>query len=331
MRPLDRITSIKMKLGIAIVIAVAVSATVSLVGFRLGVPIWLRPVIAAAIALGLVQILARGMTSPLREMADAARRMADGDWEQRVTATSADEVGDLARAFNDMAEDLSAVDRMRKDLVANVSHELRTPLSALQARLENLIDGVDTPSPELFDAMLTQTSRLGRLVSQLLDLSRLESGAVPLHRDDVEVDSLLEAVAAEARLHAPDRDVRVDTTAGLVVHADPDRLQQVLANLVTNALEHAPDSAVRLSADNAAGGVTFRVDDHGPGIADGELVFERFYRADEARTGQTGGAGLGLAIARWIVELHDGQITVEDNHPGCRVLVRLPSSAKVHP
>ena len=135
-RPLDRLGSIKLKLGVAIVIAVAVSAVVSTVGFWLGLPIWLRPILAAAIALGLVQILARGMTSPLREMASAARKMADGDWSQHVTDTSADEVGDLARAFNDMAAQLAAVDRMRRDLVANVSHELRTrsPRSRLDWR-----------------------------------------------------------------------------------------------------------------------------------------------------------------------------------------------------
>lgn len=186
-RPLDRLGSIKLKLGVAIVVAVSVSAVVSTVGLRLGVAIWLRPLISVAIALALVQVLARGMTSPLREMAAATRRMAEGDWDQRVTATSADEVGELARAFNAMAAELAAVDRMRKDLIANVSHELRTPISALRARLENLVDGVEAPDPNLLRSMLQQTERLGRLVSQLLDLSRLESGAVPLRRDVVEV------------------------------------------------------------------------------------------------------------------------------------------------
>ena len=181
-RPLDRFGSIKLKLGIAIVVAVGVSSVVSVVGFRLGVPLWVRPLISASIALALIQVLARGMTSPLREMAIAARRMAAGDWAQRVTDTSADEVGELARAFNAMATELAAVDRMRRDLVANVSHELRTPISALQARLENLVDGVEDASPELLRSMLDQTERLGRLVAQLLDLSRLESGAVPQGR-----------------------------------------------------------------------------------------------------------------------------------------------------
>ena len=213
-RPLDRLGSIKLKLGVAIVVAVGVSSAMSVIGFHLGLPVWVRPVISAAIALALVQVLARGMTSPLREMASAARRMADGDWSQRVTDTSADEVGELARAFNGMAAELAQVDRMRRDLVANVSHELRTPISALQARLENLVDGVEDPDPELLRSMLEQTERLGRLVSQLLDLSRLESGAVPLHQEEVEASSLLDAVAVEARLHAPGRGIEVEVDAG---------------------------------------------------------------------------------------------------------------------
>ena len=328
-RPLDRLGSIKLKLGVAIVVAVGVSSVVSFVGFRLGVPIWFRPLIAAAIALALVQVLARGMTSPLREMAAAARRMADGDWSQRVTDTSADEVGELARAFNGMATDLAAVDRMRRDLVANVSHELRTPISALQARLENLVDGVEEPSPELLRSMLEQTERLGRLVAQLLDLSRLESGVVPLRREVLDATSTLDAVALEARLHAPGRRIETDVPAGLQLRADPDRIHQVLANLTANALQFGPDDRpVRLAASRHDGHVVVTVSDEGPGVAaeDAERIFERFYRADAARPGAAGGAGLGLSIARWIVDLHDGQIGVDaSTSRGCTMVVRLPA------
>lgn len=335
-RPLDRLGSIKLKLGVAIVIAVAVSAVVSTVGFRLGVPIWLRPFIAAAIGLGLVQVLARGMTSPLREMANAARRMADGDWSQRVTDTSADEVGELARAFNDMAAQLAAVDRVRRDLVANVSHELRTPISALQARLENLVDGVEEADPELLRSMLEQTERLGRLVTQLLDLSRLESGVVPLRREVVDAASILDAVSAEARLHSPGR--RIDVTVEppeLQMSVDPDRMHQVLANLMSNALRFGPtERPVRLAARSTDEGVELSVTDEGPGIADDEAnqVFERFYRADAARPVGAGGAGLGLSIARWIVDLHSGHICARPNEPsGCSMVVRLPTPDEVAP
>ena len=333
-RPLDRFGSIKLKLGIAIVVAVGVSSVVSFVGFRLGVPIWVRPLIAATIALALVQVLARGMTSPLREMALASRRMADGDWSQRVTDTSADEVGELARAFNAMARELAMVDRMRRDLVANVSHELRTPISALQARLENLVDGVEEARPELLRSMLDQTERLGRLVSQLLDLSRLESGVVPLRRERLDVASVLDAVAAEAGLQFPGREVGIEVTPpDLQLLADPDRIHQVLANLTANALRFGPpDGSVRLAASaewrDGGGGVVLTVSDDGPGIkpAEADRIFERFYRADSARRGSAGGAGLGLSIARWIVELHDGQIHADPHRPtGFTMVVRLPA------
>jgi signal transduction histidine kinase len=338
-RPLDRFGSIKLKLGIAIVVAVGVSSVVSVVGFRLGVPIWVRPIIAATIALALVQVLARGMTSPLREMAAAARRMADGDWSQRVTDTSADEVGDLGRAFNGMATELAMVDRMRRDLVANVSHELRTPISALRARLENLVDGVEDANPDLLRSMLDQTERLGRLVSQLLDLSRLESGVVPLHREHIDAASVLDAVAVEARLHSPGRAIDVDVAPpDLRLVADPDRIHQVLTNLTANALQFGPpDRPVRLAASpDGPGGdaVVLTVSDEGPGISEteAERIFERFYRADSARPGTSGGAGLGLSIARWIVDLHGGQIRAQTNQPaGCTMAVLLPAQNGAQP
>lgn len=331
LRPLDRVGSIKLKLGLAIVVAVGVSSVVSFTGIRLGVPILLRPVISVGIALLLVQILAHGMTSPLREMAAAAHRMAVGDWHQRVTATSADEVGELARAFNTMSAEMAALDRMRTDLIANVSHELRTPIAALQARLENLVDGVEVADEELLRSMLDQTERLGRLVSQLLDLSRLESGAVPLRRELVEVAPLLDAVAAEARLQEPGRCVEITVRPpDLRVVADADRVHQVLANLTHNALAHGPvDRPVSLVAAAEPGHVVMRVADEGPGIpaAETERVFERFYRADSARQGRSGGAGLGLSIAKWVVDLHGGDISVLADQPvGCTMVVRLPTA-----
>ncbi|MGH9165869.1 MAG: HAMP domain-containing sensor histidine kinase, partial [Acidimicrobiales bacterium] len=236
MRPLDGLSSIKLKFGSVIVAGVAVSAVVSAVGVRLGLPVVLPPIAGGAVALALVQVLARGMTSPLREMADAATAMARGDYSRGVRATSGDEVGELARAFNAMAAELAEVDRVRRDLVANVSHELRTPISALQAVLENVVDGVEPADPEVLRTMLRQVERLGRLVVQLLDLSRLESGVVPLHTRPFSVLELLEESAAEARLQGGDVELVVAVSpADLMGDADPERLHQVVANLVHNA------------------------------------------------------------------------------------------------
>ena len=139
MRPLDRVRSIKLKLSLVIVTAVGITALVSTIGLRTGIPVWLRPFIAAAIALLLVYPFARGVTSPLREMAAASKAMAEGDYSHPVTATSADEVGELARAFDDMRAQLADVDRQRRELIANVSHELRTPVTAIMGYAETLL------------------------------------------------------------------------------------------------------------------------------------------------------------------------------------------------
>lgn len=328
MRPLDRVGSIKLKLGIAIVVAVGVAAVTSTVGLRLGTPVWARPVAAVAISLAMIQVLAHGMTSPLREMARAASAMAAGDYARRVTASSRDEVGDLARAFNAMAAELAETDRQRHELIANVSHELRTPLSALQAMLENRVDGVAGADGATFEAMLAQTQRLGRLVTQLLDLSRLEAGTAPLAVAPVAVAAVVDDVVAEARITHPAAALDVHVPAGLDVEGDAERLHQVIANLVDNAARYGSDDhPVRVTATDAGDLVVVTVADRGPGIPDAELtrVFERFHRTDGARSADAGGSGLGLAIARWIVELHDGRIHAEHNTPtGCRMVVTLP-------
>jgi signal transduction histidine kinase len=286
---------------------------------------------AALLALGVVQVLAHGMTSPLRQMVTAARAMAHGDYSRRIISTSRDEVGELARAFNTMASELEAVDRMRRDLVANASHELRTPIGALRARLENLVDGVEPMDVAALDEMLRQVERLGALVEQLLDLSKLESGAAPLERRSVAARALLERVAADWREPAGERDVLLLTSTAppdLRLRVDEQRLGQVLSNLVSNAVRHSPDGG-RIQVDVSARPQHLRiaVTDQGPGIAPEEVerVFERFYRSDRARSADRGGAGLGLAIARWIVELHGGTIHAEQAEPGgCRMIVELP-------
>ena len=335
MRPLDFLGSIKTKLGVVIVAAVGVTVVVIALGTKTGIPIWVRSVGAVVLALAMVQFLARGMTSPLREMASAAQAMAKGDYSRRVTATSKDEVGRLAEAFNRMATDLAEVDRMRRDLVANVSHELRTPISALQAVLENLVDEVESPDPVVLRRMLGQVERLGGLVTQLLDLSRLESGAIPLRSRTFSVADLLKTAADESRLQArgPNRvvvEVSVEP-ADLEVYGDPERVHQVVANLLDNAIAHSPPGGgVRLEASRNGGVARIEVRDEGPGIPSDEAarVFERFYRSDSARSSREGSSGLGLAIARWIVDLHGGDIRVDTTYSnGCNMVVELPLSA----
>ncbi len=334
--PLDDFPSIKLKLGFVIAAAVAVTVFVFWVLIKIGVWPSVSGIIAAIIAMAMVWFLSRGMTSPLREMAAAASEMAKGNYGRRVSTSSRDEVGELARAFNQMAAELAETDRVRRDLVANVSHELRTPITALQAVLENLVDGVTDPDPETFRTMLAQVERLGRLVKQLLDLSRLESGVVPLDRTEFRVEPLLEHAVREQQLHAPEISVSVSVESpDLTADGDPERVHQVVANLLENAVRHTPQGgSVEVRARRHDSGVTIEVLDDGPGIAEADeaRIFERFYRADSARASTDGGAGLGLAIAQWIVDLHGGDIHPERRDPhGCRMVVTLPEFLKLEP
>lgn len=332
-RPLDQLPSLKLKLGVVILAGVGVAVFLSWAGAHAGLWPGVSGAIAGTVALVMVRFLARGMTSPLREMASAADAMARGDYERRVLTTSRDEVGQLARAFNRMATELGEIDRVRRDLVANVSHELRTPISGLQAALENIVDGVAEPDAETLRTMLAQVERLGRLVERLLDLSRLESGTVPLERRPFAVASMLDHAIRDAQIGAPDVKMHVDVEpAQLELDADPERLHQVVANLVENAVRHSPRSAtVVVGARRVRDGVSFEVIDEGPGIpeSDASRVFERFYRSDASRSSHEGGAGLGLAIARWIVDLHGGDIRAERRDPhGCRMVVTIPGATR---
>jgi signal transduction histidine kinase len=336
-RPLDPLPSIKIKLSALIVGAVGITVFVFWFFVRiLGVWPSVSGIVAAIVALVLVRFVARGLTTPLREMAEATQAMARGDYSRRVTETSRDEIGALARSFNRMAAELAETDRVRRDLVANVSHELRTPLTALQATLENIIDGVAAADPSTLQTMLAQVERLGRLVVQLLDLSRLEAGTVPLDRQDFAVEPVLAHAVREQKLHAPGVDIAMTVEDDdLAADGDPERVHQVVANLLENAVRHSPaGSGVEVRARRSASGVTIEVIDEGPGIPeqDADRVFERFYRADSARATSDGGAGLGLAIARWIVDLHGGEIHPERREPhGCRMVVTLPGAHSTHP
>ncbi|MEV6773660.1 HAMP domain-containing sensor histidine kinase [Nocardia sp. NPDC051030] len=323
-RPLDRVPSIKAKLAILMLGSGAMAF--GFFALKIG---WLPPrttLAAMFVALVTSQFLAHGMTLPLREMTAAAKRMAQGDYSRRVRATSRDEVGQLAEAFNQMAADLAAADQQRREFIANVSHELRTPITALGAVLENLVDGVSEPDPATLRTALAQTERLSLLVSELLALSSIEAGAVRLDLETIPLEPLLKEVVAEAEVMAAavDRPVRFTiTTPDLTIRADRARLHQVLLNLLDNATRHGPaHGEVRIQAHAVRTHTIIEVQDDGPGIpvADRAHIFERFTRGGRATTG---GTGLGLAIARWMVELHGGTIAVAD--PGSRIRVTLPN------
>ncbi|MGW0159755.1 ATP-binding protein [Mycobacterium sp. NPDC003323] len=313
-RPLDPFASFKVKTTLLVGSAITLAAFT----FWVGASWQFRYALLAALLTSVVavQFLAHGMTSPLRQMAAAARAMARGDYSIRVRATSRDEIGQLAAAFNQMAEDLGAADEYRRGLIGNVSHELRTPITALRAVLENLVDGVADPDPETLRAALRQTERLSELVTDLLDLSRVEGGAIPLRLSRFAVtDFLTDAVehtAAQLSVEPP----------GLTAVADPARLRQVVVNLVDNAVRHNPPGGRVTVRAWSASGLRLEVCDDGPGIpeAERERMFQRFTRGGTS----DGGTGLGLAIARWAVDLHGGSIEVLDTPGGCRIRVAIP-------
>jgi two-component system sensor histidine kinase BaeS len=310
---LDAATSIKVKLGALVVVSVIVVALLAILGSSAGVPVWLTLPVAVALTLGVTQLLAAGMVAPLRSMTEVAQRMARGDYSGRVRTTSTDEVGRLAAVFNQMAGDLALVEAERRDLIATVSHELRTPLAAMIAVLENLADGVVPADAQHLDGALAQAERLRRLVTDLLELSRLEAGVTRLQATEVPVRALVTDCIGEVTAAGRTGDFELAIPDDLVARADEARLRQLLVNVFDNAARHAPaGSPVDVAAARTPTGWWLTVTDRGPGVAghDRERVFQRF---GTDATG--GGTGLGLAVARWVAQLHGGTLRFTDPDP----------------
>ncbi|MBO4260485.1 HAMP domain-containing sensor histidine kinase [Streptomyces griseorubiginosus] len=345
--------SIKTKLGALVVIAVLITTGLMMIAMRTATELRFITVFSMIATLLITQFVAHSLTAPLDDMNTVARSISHGDYTRRVRESRRDELGDLAQTINRMADDLEAQDRQRKELVANVSHELRTPIAGLRAVLENIVDGVTTADPETMRTALKQTERLGRLVETLLDLSRLDNGVVPLRKRRFEVWPYLSGVLKEANMAVPARagiasgsgshtrtDVHLHldvTPPELTAHADPERIHQVVANLIDNAVKHSPPHGrvtVKARRGTLPESLELEVLDEGPGIPPSEWhrVFERFNRGGAGASngqGGDGGTGLGLAIARWAVDLHGGRIGVAESERGCRILVTLPGETSV--
>lgn len=286
---------------------------------------------AGALALGisllLSYLLARRFTRPLLAMHAAAEGIARGDFSRRVPVAGEDELADLGHALNRLARSLEEADRLRRHMVADLAHELRSPITAVRSYAEALKDGVLQADADTLGALLAETVRLERLVEDLRELSLLDANALPIAPRPMDLREVINRVVALRQPEAGAKGIRLlaEVPPDLPqVRADPDRVAQVLQNLLANALIHTPPGGV-VTVAAAAGGtetamsqVRVTVTDTGPGIPPADLpyIFERFYRADPSRSRETGGTGLGLTIARKLVEAHGGTIRAENRPEG---------------
>jgi two-component system OmpR family sensor kinase/two-component system sensor histidine kinase BaeS len=286
---------------------------------------------AATVALVMGSMLFLQMTRPLHSLSTAAKGIATGDLSQRANPEGQDEVAQVARTFNQMADSLQEYETERRHMTAAIAHELRTPLSIIQSNLEAMLDGVlPTDADEL--VLLHQEARLlNRLIEDLRTLSLADAGQLQLHLEQVNVGEVAGQVAERLQLHAQEKGILLETVINPdlpLVQADPERLAQIFTNLIANALRYTPQGTrVELSVRTVNGSVETAVSDNGLGIPPDELpkLFDRFWRAEKSRSRATGGSGLGLAVVKQLVEAHNGRIIVESTRGlGTRFTFILP-------
>jgi two-component system sensor histidine kinase BaeS len=270
--------------------------------------------LAALIALP----MSRRLVQPIRRLSAATRELAAGQYGTRIPSGGSDELGQLSRDFNTLAHTLEQNERSRRQWIADISHELRTPLSILQGEIEALQDGVREPTPERLAALHSEALNLARLVNDLYELSLSDIGALSYHRQELDAGALLDQCLRGFADEFAERRIAVEfapaAPGAIRIFADPDRLQQLFANLAGNALRYTdPGGRLRVTLAREAGEVTIDFQDSAPGVPEEHLpkLFERLYRVETSRSRASGGAGLGLAICRNIVEAHGGRITAQ--------------------
>ena len=280
--------------------------------------LWLAAMIASALGLVLTAYTAVRITRPLTELANAAKRLAQGDMSVKVRVYADDEIGEVSRAFNSMVDALQTMEEQRKGFVANVSHELRSPITSIAGYLQGMLDGT-IPREEhqkYMQVVYDETQRLTRLIRDLLDLSRIESGNVPMNPVDFNINELMRRVLIkyEGRLDEKNMEVEAEfADEPCMVHADMDRIEQVVSNLVDNAIKFCGQYGKLTLETRWVGDLcTVTVADDGAGIDEKDLphVFDRFYTVDKAHTAGKG-TGLGLSIVKQILLQHGHDITVE--------------------
>jgi two-component system sensor histidine kinase BaeS len=272
--------------------------------------------VGAGAAVALALVFGRAILQPVRALTLAARRVEQGDLTQRVTVHGRDEIGQLAHAFNAMADAIARTEQLRRTMVTDIAHELRSPLTNVRGYLEAIRDGVAEPRAAVIETLYEEALLLSQLVDDLQDLALSEAGQLSLRREPLDVQAMLLGAAHALQPRARDQqvDLIVQTVPPLpLAHADPQRVGQVLRNLLANALTHTPaGGSVHLTAEQRGDSVRIDVRDTGCGISPEHLpnVFERFYRVDASRARAKGGAGIGLAVVRQLIEAHGGSVGV---------------------
>ena len=272
--------------------------------------------IAVAIALIMTFVLSRRILAPIQTLTLTARRLGQGDLSQRVEFHDKSEVGELAHAFNSMASDLERAEQLRRNITADVAHELRTPLSNIQGYLEAVQDGVIKPDGDTIHSLHEEATLLSRLVDDLQELSLAEAGELKLVCQAEDITELIKhAVAAvQAQVATKGLSISVNLPDRLPpVNIDRHRITQVLRNLLENAMAHTAEGDINVTAAQQGSWLKISMVDTGEGIPAKALpnIFERFYRVDKSRTRATGGSGLGLTIAKRLVEAHGGKIEAQ--------------------
>lgn len=272
--------------------------------------------IAGLTGIVLAVLFSRNILKPIRALTRATKKMKKGDLDQRVDTSAGGEIGNLGEAFNSLAERLKEQKELREELVSDVAHELRNPLSNIQGYLEGLKEGMVEPTEKVFDSLHQQSLVLKRLVDDLRDVNRARAGQLELDKKSVVLEDIIDREVEAAKNAAGRQGVKIEENLGepTMLQADPERVSQVIRNLLDNALTHTPSGGtIEVSISNSSGEAITRVSDNGTGIPEEELphVFDRFYRVDKSRSRGTGGTGLGLTIAKEIVESHGGSISVE--------------------
>ena len=302
--------------------------------FHMGDDVKILAVAAASASAAVIAalLLARSIATGIDRLRDSSATLAAGDLGARAAERGPAELADLARSFNEMAEDLSRIFDARRELVAWASHDLRTPIASLQAMLEAIEDGIASPDRYLA-AMHEQVRILARLVDDLFELARIDAGALTLELRNAELAGLIESCVRGLEAEAQARQVRMEARVqnGAWAYCEPEKVERVLYNLLTNALHHTPsDGSVAVLLQPRPDEIEVSVEDTGNGLTPeaASRMFDRFWREDRARTSGEAGAGLGLAIARGLVEAHGGRIWAEPRaEGGTRVSFTLPAPA----